>query len=204
MSSVKFYRTFGQSKGMRRRWRMPAWMALAIAIFAILAAAGIMILLTRTYRTDFENRSMPPYNQNVAFALSGTRFRVGDTGYLTLRLNNPGAQTIRVKSLELDVPPRFLDAFTVDDVNASVQRAADSSGTVTYANIKVLPGTEAAVTVPMHATQAGNFGGEIQLTLQLAVPVPNHPWFINVDRDGNYIMTLHRSINRELTIVPKP
>ncbi len=205
LSSLKFYTTFGHRKNAppapRRTFWL--WLSLALAVLTIMGVVGIVILTVRTYRTDFETTQLPPFRQNLTLDLSTDRFQVGDAGSILVALGNPAEQQVTIKRIQVTVPPRFLDAFTIDDPLANVERRPDSSGTITYRNISILPGGQAALAIPLQAERAGNYDGEIALTLDLAVPVKTPAWYMPLDEHGYYVLTLQRSIARELRVVLK-
>jgi hypothetical protein len=200
----RFYTTFGKIvPASNRRRQVWPWLAGILALVAVYGLGTLAVLLLQTFRTDFQNTRLPPYDKNLTFELGAGRFAVGETGQIAIDLTNPGPQEVTVRRLEVQVPPRFLDAFVVDDGRCRVERRADSSGTITCPTGVTLPGQkQQAFNIPVQAASAGNYDGQIRLRIELAVPAKTHPWYVPVDAQGNYQMVLERARRLDLRIVP--
>lgn len=202
-SSLKYYTTFGQQRRARggRRGRSRLWLWLALGIIALIGVAGLVILTVRTLRSDFETTRLPPFKQNLTLDFTGSRFQVGDKASIVVALGNPGRQTITIKRVQVGVPASFLNAFIVDDARATIDRGTDSIATVTYRNISVAPGGTASLAIPLQASRTGNYQSQIQVQLDVSVPVAATSWYMPLDEQGNYLLTLQRSITREIAVV---
>ncbi len=224
---IKFYRTFGQARRPRVsdapevpgtagsqdqeraraesaavRSGLPRWLALALVPIVALSIVSVIVLFLNVYRGDYKNTRMIAFERSLNFWLQGDEFRVGQRSAISLTLSNPLAQPVTVNRAEIHLPARFLEAFTVDAPRCRTQPKADGSGIVTCENLNVPANKNYAFTVPVVASKAGNYDGELSLALELAVPAADHPWYVSVDSAGNYALVLQRARTLDLRITP--
>ncbi len=205
-TNYRFYRTFGHAGASQGRPRR-VWPWLVAAALLLVALYGLMTLgylLLQSFRADYENTRLPPYDKNLIFSLSSSRLAVGESGRIGIELANPGQQDITVRGVEVDVPPRFLDAFVVDDGRCKVERRPDASGTIRCPAGTVLhPGAKEIFDIAIQAGSPGNYDGVMRLRLALTVPALAHPWYRPTDAVGNYNMALDQARGIEVRIVPR-
>jgi hypothetical protein len=201
----KFYKTFGHVKAPRVN-RYPLWRwAVVLGVIALLYGFGTLAyLMINSARAEFEDNQLPRYDLALNMITPGGRYQVGDTAHISVILPNPAQFNVPVKDFTIELPPTFLDAFTVDTNKCTLELRANAAGVIRCPDMIVHGERSETLDIALRASRPGNYSGDIVLGLALAVPLTGHPWYIGVDSAGNYKMVLDDRKRLDLRIVPKP
>jgi hypothetical protein len=201
----KFYKTFGQAKAPRVN-RYPLWRwAVVLGAIALLYGFGTLAyLMINSARAEFEDNQLPRYDLTLNMATPGGRYQVGDTAHISVTLPNPTQFNVPIKDFTIELPPTFLNAFTVDTNKCILEIRANAAGVIRCPDTEVHAGRTETVDIALRASRPGNYTGDVALGLALTIPLTGHPWYIGVDSAGNYRMVLDDRKRLDLRIVPKP
>jgi hypothetical protein len=176
----------------------------ALIVVALLYGLGTAAyLMINSARAEFEDTQLPHYDLGLTMITPGGRYEVGDTAYISMTLPNPAQFNVPASEISIELPPAFLDAFTVDTNRCTLEQRAGGAGLIRCPDMVVHAGRTEALGIALRASRAGNYTGDVVSRLALRIPLAHHPWYVSVDSAGNYKMLLDARRRLDLRIVPK-